>query len=94
MLSSKIYKFFHEITKPFDPDQSATPPKPNEIQNLLRAAARYGYWLGSPQENAAIGLSLGSPTSKSLSTAGIEQSIAELTVRPSSTRLKQEGEQS
>ena len=65
--TSKMYKFFHEITKPFDPDQSATPPTPDEIQELFRAAARYGYWMGSSEENAAIGLSVASPTSKSLS---------------------------
>ena len=57
--TSKLYQFFHEVTKRFDPDQSATPPKPEGIQEVLRAAARYGYWMGSPEENAAIGLSLG-----------------------------------
>ena len=56
--TSKLYEFFHEVTKPFDPDQSATPPTPDEIQDLFRTVARYGYWMGSPDENAAIGLSL------------------------------------
>ena len=66
--TSKLYEFFLEVTKPFDPDQLATPPTPDEIQGLFRTAARYGYWMGSAEENAAIGLSVGSPTSKSLST--------------------------
>jgi len=57
--TSKMYKFFQEVTKPFDPDLTATPPTPDEIQELFRAAARYGYWMGSPEENRAIGLSLG-----------------------------------
>jgi hypothetical protein len=57
--TSKLYEFFHEVTKPFDPDQSATPPTPDEIQELFRTVARYGYWMGSPEENRAIGLSIG-----------------------------------
>ena len=57
--TSKLFEFFHEVTKRFDPDQSATPPKPEAIQEVVRAAAKYGYWMGSPEENAAIGLSLG-----------------------------------
>ena len=31
--TSKMYKFFYEITKPFSPDQSPTPPTPDEIQH-------------------------------------------------------------
>jgi hypothetical protein len=54
-----LYEFFHEVTKPVDPDQSATPPTPEKIQKVFDTAARYGYWMGSPEENAAIGLNLG-----------------------------------
>ena len=54
--TSKMYEFFHEVSKPFDADQSATPSTPEEIQEFLRTVARYGYWMGSPEENAAIGL--------------------------------------
>jgi quercetin dioxygenase-like cupin family protein len=57
--TSKLYEFFHEVTKPFDPDQPATQPTPDEIQELVTATARYGYWMGSPEENRAIGLSIG-----------------------------------
>lgn len=57
--TSKLYEFFQEVAKPFDPNQSAIPPTPEEIQKLLGPAARYGYWMGSPQENAAIGLKIG-----------------------------------
>lgn len=58
--TSKMYEFLHEVTKPVDPGQSATPPSPDEIQELFRAVARYGgYWMGSPEENRAIGLSIG-----------------------------------
>ena len=57
--TSKMYEFFEEVAKPFDSDQSAAPATPGEIEELVRAAARYGYWLGSPEENRAIGLSIG-----------------------------------
>ena len=57
--TSKMYEFFVEVTKPFDPDQSVTLPTPEEIQKLFEAAARYGYWMGSSAENAAIGLRIG-----------------------------------
>jgi quercetin dioxygenase-like cupin family protein len=56
--ASKLYSFFHEVTKPVDRDRAATPPAPEEIEKLFATAARYGYWMGSPEENAAIGLTL------------------------------------
>ena len=54
--TSKLYEFFRETTKPFDPSQSATPPTPDELQEFFKTIERYGYWMGSPEENAAIGL--------------------------------------
>jgi hypothetical protein len=51
-----MYAFFRELTKPFDPGQPASPPTREEIQEIFEVAARYGYWMGSPEENAAIGL--------------------------------------
>jgi quercetin dioxygenase-like cupin family protein len=56
--TSKLYSFFQEVSKPFDRDRKATRPTPEEIQRLTETAARYGYWMGSPEENAAIGLIL------------------------------------
>jgi len=57
--TAKMFEFFREITKPFDPDQPAGLPSLEATQELLKTAARYGYWIASPQENAAIGLSFG-----------------------------------
>jgi hypothetical protein len=57
--TSKLYQFFREVTKPFDPHESAAPPTPEETREFFRTIARYGYWIGSPEDNAAIGLSLG-----------------------------------
>jgi quercetin dioxygenase-like cupin family protein len=54
--TSNLYRFFQEVSKPVDQDRAATPPTPEEIQKLIETASRYGYWMGSPEENAAIGL--------------------------------------
>ena len=51
-----IYNFFRELGKPFEADQPARPPAPEDMQRLLALAAKYNYWMASPQENAAIGL--------------------------------------
>lgn len=56
--TSRMYEFFRELTKPFDPHQPASPPTREEIQKIFEVAARYGYWMGSPEDNAAIGLGL------------------------------------
>jgi quercetin dioxygenase-like cupin family protein len=56
--TSKLYSFFQEVSKPLDRDREGTRPTREEIQRLSETAARYGYWMGSPEENAAIGLIL------------------------------------
>jgi len=56
--TSRLYEFLRELSKPFDPDQPAGPSTREEIQQIFEAAARYGHWMGSPEENAAIGLNL------------------------------------
>jgi len=52
-----IYRFFRELGKPFHPDQPLGPPTPQDMQRLLDLAAKHNYWMASPQENEAIGLS-------------------------------------
>jgi quercetin dioxygenase-like cupin family protein len=56
--TSKLYSFFQEVSKPVDRDRTATSQTAEEIQKLFETAARYRYWMGSPKENAAIGLIL------------------------------------
>jgi quercetin dioxygenase-like cupin family protein len=53
-----IYQFFRELALPFDPNQLPTPPTPEAMQKLFTVAAKYEYWMASPEENAAIGISL------------------------------------
>ena len=54
----QLYSFFRELARTFDPHMPPEPPTPNEMQQLFSTAQRYGYWLASPDENAAIGISL------------------------------------
>ena len=55
----ELYNFFRSIAKPFEPGQMLAPPSPEDMQQLFVAAAKYHYWMGSPEENATIGISLG-----------------------------------
>ena len=54
----ELYSFFRELARPFDPNMPPLPPTPEEIQQLFSVAEKYEYWLASPDENAAIGISL------------------------------------
>jgi quercetin dioxygenase-like cupin family protein len=54
----ELYSFFRELAQPFDPNKPPVPPTAEEMQQLFQVAAKYEYWLGSPEENAAIGISL------------------------------------
>src|SRR6202451_3335750 len=53
----ELYNFFRELARPFDPNRPPAPPTPEEMQQLFSVAEKYGYWLGSTDENAAIGIS-------------------------------------
>jgi hypothetical protein len=54
----RLGRFFRDIGRPVTmANQSA--PGPADFQRLLEIAHAYGYWLGSPADNAAAGLSFG-----------------------------------
>jgi hypothetical protein len=54
----ELYSFFRELARPFDPNRPPAPPTAEEMQELFELAAKHGYWMASPEENAAIGISL------------------------------------
>ena len=54
----ELYSFFRELARPFDPNSPPAPPTPKEMQHLFSVAEKYEYWLASPDENSAIGISL------------------------------------
>ena len=55
----KLYQFFRDFAKPLDAKQVPVRGKPDGMQDLFELAAKYGYWLASPEENAAIGIRIG-----------------------------------
>jgi len=55
----ELYNFFRSIAKPLEAGQMPGPPPPEAMQQLFAAAAKYHYWMGSSEENATIGISIG-----------------------------------
>ncbi len=54
----RLARFFREIGRPAA-SAGTEAPGPADLQRLFEIAHAYGYWLGSPADNAAVGLSLG-----------------------------------
>ena len=54
----QLYRFFRELAEPLEPGASPPVPTPEVMLRLFEVAARYQYWIGSPSENAAIGITL------------------------------------
>jgi hypothetical protein len=52
--TSKLSRFFREIGRP----ATAAPPEPERATQLVEAAIRAGYTLGTPEQNAAAGITL------------------------------------
>jgi quercetin dioxygenase-like cupin family protein len=59
LTGEELYKFFVELAVPLDRTSPPAPPTPEQLQRVFAVAAKYGYWLGSPADNAAIGVNLG-----------------------------------
>jgi quercetin dioxygenase-like cupin family protein len=56
--TSKLGRFFQEIGRPIPRAGSLNPPSPDQLQHFASISERYGYWLATPEENAAAGISL------------------------------------
>jgi quercetin dioxygenase-like cupin family protein len=54
--SAKLGRFFQEVGRPIAPGSEAEMPTEDELQRLMDAAKRYGYWMASSDENAAVGI--------------------------------------
>jgi hypothetical protein len=55
--TSTLGRFFQEIGR-LVTGVLQPPPTPEDIERFTQVAARYGYWLASPEENAAAGIPL------------------------------------
>ncbi|OBG29922.1 cupin domain-containing protein [Mycobacterium sp. 852002-51057_SCH5723018] len=54
--TARLGQFFREVGRPVA--DAVNPPSAQELARFVEIAARYGYWLGSPEENAAVGIDL------------------------------------
>jgi quercetin dioxygenase-like cupin family protein len=52
--TARMGQFFRELGRPV----GAPPPTAREVVNFVATAARYGYQLGTPEENAAVGITM------------------------------------
>jgi uncharacterized RmlC-like cupin family protein len=50
----RLGRFSREIGRPVSAGSPGKPPTPDDFQHLIRIAARYEYWMGSAEENAAL----------------------------------------
>lgn len=58
LVAATVKVGINEIGRPAD-SVPPGPPEPEALQHFVEVALAYGYWLGTPGDNAAIGLSLG-----------------------------------
>jgi len=56
--SMRLGRFFRDIAVPVALAGKG-PPSPADLQRLVGVAEAYGYWLGSPADNVALGISMG-----------------------------------
>ncbi|WP_210521131.1 cupin domain-containing protein [Hymenobacter terricola] len=52
-------RFFQEVGRVVEPGEQQRAPTPEEIGHFVQISIqKYHYWLGTPEENAAVGISL------------------------------------
>jgi hypothetical protein len=51
--TARLGRFFQEIGRPVT--DSLAPPTPEEFAHFIEVAVSYGYVMGSPEDNAAVG---------------------------------------
>jgi quercetin dioxygenase-like cupin family protein len=54
--TARLGQFFEEIGRPVT--DSLAPPTPDELAHFLETSAEYGYLLGTPEVNAAVGIEM------------------------------------
>ena len=52
----ELGKFFQEVGRPVKPGKHFSAPTPDQLQYFMQVADKYDHWLGSPEENAAVGI--------------------------------------
>jgi hypothetical protein len=54
--TERIGRFFENIGEPIVNLTQVPAPSPERLRRFVAAARQYGFWLGSPEDNAAAGL--------------------------------------
>jgi uncharacterized RmlC-like cupin family protein len=54
--TARLRRFFREIARPITSSPQA--PTPDELDRYVAVAAQYGYILGTPEGNAAVGIGI------------------------------------
>ncbi|HEY8511191.1 MAG TPA: cupin domain-containing protein [Cyclobacteriaceae bacterium] len=57
----RLGSFFLEAGRPIEPGREQSPPTPEDFKRFTEVAARYNHWVGSPGENASIGIAIDIP---------------------------------
>ncbi len=60
--SLHLLRFFEDTGRPIDTwEQPLAPPAPEVVAAFVAEAERHGHWLASPEENAAVGITVPPP---------------------------------
>ncbi|MFL6082590.1 MAG: cupin, partial [Mycobacterium sp.] len=54
--TARLGRFFAEVGRPVT--DSLQPPASEEVANFVAVSEKYGYVLGTPEENAAVGITM------------------------------------
>jgi len=54
--TARLGRFFAEVGRPVT--DTLKPPTPEEVANFVSVSDKYGYVLGTPEENAAVGITM------------------------------------
>lgn len=54
--TAKLGRFFEEVGRPVS--DMLGPPSPEDVERLVATSIAYGYILGTPEQNAAVGIGL------------------------------------
>ena len=52
--NNRLGQYFRDAGRSVAMNAPFTPPEPEDIERLLKMAKSYGYWIATPEENAAI----------------------------------------
>lgn len=58
IVTKKLAHFFQETGRPVTNSTTPMPITPKDLAHFAAVSAKYGYWNGSPIENAQVGIDI------------------------------------